>query len=415
MSTISVGIERKDETYSYIKVYVNGMAPIDTGGRIKYQRLRFNVGVARTKDWDSRSGRLTTAFSRRDGGALQREIDLKMLHIGRAYHETETKSPEAVRDRYMELLGKKRRVVKKSTLLHDIVRGWIEKADKDQHTIRTYVVFRRKLEAFEMRQANKLDLAKVSTEELNAFLQWCETSYRLAGNTMASLQKLLNKALNEVRAANIPVCRNVKRFAFRAPDKEVLEWSELAQVIAYSPKNRTESTAQTILCGLALSGARISDTYRFFDSIEMRNGVLCASFTCRKNESRHPVAVSPIVFEPVREMIERNGLPERISEKHIRSSVKQLLVAAGVLKKIEIHSLRRSFVSLFLGLGVVPDHLLARCFTGHSMGGGARSIFHNYNRATLSGTQRTTLGLLRLVPQNQTGGLCLLSEKVCCL
>lgn len=413
MSTISVGIERKDDSRSFIKIYVNGMAPVEVGGRVRYQRLRFNAGVIRTKDWDTRSGRLTSAFSRQDGGNLQREIDLKVLSIGRAYHEVDVKTPKAVRERYLELLGRKKQVVKKSPRLLDIVRGWIERADKDPHTIRTYIVFGRKIEEFEKRCGRRLDLTSATPDDLDAFLLWCETTFLHAGNTMASLQKLVNKGLLEARSANLTACSNVKRYVFRAPDKEVLEWSELDQVLAYSPKSKTEATAQTILVGLALSGARISDVYRLFDSIEERNGVLCASFVCRKNEGRHPVSVSPIIFEPVRELVERNGLPEQVSEKHIRASIRQLLERVGVQKDIQIHSLRRSFVSLFLGLGVVPDHLLARCFTGHSIGGGARSIFHNYNRATMASAHRTVVQLLRLVPVEQTGGMALLSDAVC--
>lgn len=408
-----MGIERKDDRSSFVKVYVNGMAPLVMGGRVKYQRLRFNVGVINTKDWDSQSARVTTAYSRKDGGNLQREIDLKMLYIGRAYHESIEKTPEAVRERYLELLGRKRRVVQKSTLLLDIVRGWITKGGKAGHTIRTYLVFSRKVEDYEAKLGRKLDLGSVTTDELDAFLQWCMATYELAGNTMASIQKLVNKGLNEARAANVIVCGNVKRYSFRAPDKQILEWSELAQVLAYSPQSKTEATAQTILVTLCLTGARISDTYRLFDSIEVRNGVLCAAFTCHKNEARHPVAVSPIIFEPVRQLIERNGLPDKISEKHIRTSVKRLLASAGVKKSIEIHSLRRSNVSLFLGLGTLPDHLWARCFTGHAIGGGARSIFHAYNRATMASAHRTVVQLLRMVDTKHTGGLQLLSEAVC--
>lgn len=413
MSTISVGIERKDDRSSFVKVYVNGMAPLVMGGRVKYQRLRFNVGVINTKDWDSQSARVTTAYSRKDGGNLQREIDLKMLYIGRAYHESIEKTPEAVRERYLELLGRKRRVVQKSTLLLDIVRGWITKGGKAGHTIRTYVVYSRKVEDYEAKLGRRLDLASASTEDLEEFLLWCQTRYRLAQNTMAALQKLTNMALNEMREGEVRVCANVKRYTFRPPEKQILEWEDLARILAYEPKDRTETAAQTILGALCLSGARISDTYRLLESIDTRNGILCASFTCRKNETRFPVAVSPIIFEPVRQLVERNGLPPRISEKHIRTSIKRLLRSVGIDKEVEVHSLRRSFVSLFLGLGVLPDHLLARCFTGHAIAGGARSIFHGYNRATMASAHRTILQLLRLVPVDQTGGMVLLSDKVC--
>ena len=413
MSTISVAVERKDDEHSVIKVYVNGMAPVVVAGRARYQRLRLTVGVIPTKDWDPRSGRPTMAFNRRDGGALQREIDLKVLNIGRAYHEAPVKTPVAVRDRYMELIGRKRREETRSTMLVDVVNGWVGKLDKSPDTVRTYRAFGEKIAAYEQRTGTRLDMAQTRTEDLEAFLAWCSTRYRLGPNTLASAQKLLNKALNELRAANTPVCGPIKRYAFRAPDRQILEWEDLVRVTAYIPKNRTEASAQTILVGLCLTGARISDTYRLFDSIAKRSGVLCGEFVCHKNESRFPVRVSPIVFEPVRDLIERNGLPGKVSEKHIRQMVSRLLLSVGVEKDIEVHSLRRSFVSLFLGLGVIPDHLLARCFTGHAIAGGARSIFHGYNRATMAQAHRTVIQLLRLVPAEQTGGLTLLSQEVC--
>ena len=413
MSNISVALEKKDEQTSVIKVYVNGMAPVEVRGKVKYQRLRLNAGTINTKDWDFRVGRPSASFTKRDGGTLQRSIDLKCLYVQRAYLECPTKTAEAVRERYDELLGRKRQIARTSTLLLDIVRGWFEKGDKSAHTLSTYVVFSRKVEDYERKHGIKLDLAKVTTEELQAFLRWSMSRFHLAPNTMASLQKLVNMALNEMRTAEVSVCKNVKLYAFRTPKKDVLEWPELARVIAYVPKSRTEANAQTILVALCLSAARISDTWQLLKTIGMRGGVLCSDYTCTKNADRHPVAVSPIIFEPVRALLEKNGMPEHISDKHIRISVKKLLVAVGIEKSIEVHSLRRSFVSLFLSLGVVPDHLLARCFSGHAMSSGAKSIFHAYNHATMTTAQRTVIQLLRMVDTKQTGGIQLLSGAMC--
>lgn len=415
MNNISVAVERKDEQSSIIKIYVNGMAPVEGKGKVKYQRLRLNAGTIPTKDWDFRAGRPSASFSKRDGGTLHRSIDLKCLYVQRAYLECLTKTAEAVRDRYDELLGLKRQIARTSTFLLDIVRGWINRGDKSAHTLSTYVVFSRKVEDYERKHATKVDLAKATTEGLLAFLLWSMSTYRLAPNTMASMQKMVNMALNEVRSADVSVCKNVKLYAFRTPKKDVLEWSEIARVINHTPKSRTEANAQTILVALCLSGARISDTWLLLKTISMRGGVLCSDFTCTKNADRHPVAVSPIIFEPVRSLLEKNGIPEHISDKHIRISIKKLLVAVGIEKSIEVHSLRRSFVSLFLSLGVVPDHLLARCFSGHAMSSGAKSIFHAYNHATMTTAQRTVIQLLRMVPENQTGGIRLLSEEVCAL
>jgi hypothetical protein len=96
----------------------------------------------------------------------------------------------------------------------------------------------------------------------------------------------------------------------------------------------------------------------------------------------------------------------------VRRSIKDLVQAVGIEKHIEVHSLRRSFVSLFLSLGVVPDHLLARVFTGHRMAG-EKSVFHAYNHASMVTAQRTVIQMLRLVDRKQTAGIELLSPAVC--
>lgn len=415
MSQISVSLEKRTERTSAIKINVNGMAPIERDGKVKYQRLRLNAGTIATKDWDARAGRPTVSYSRRDGGALQRAIDLKCLYMHQAYLDCPVKSAEAVRERYEELLGRKRQVMRKSPYLLDIVKGWIERGERSAHTMHTYTVFARKVERFERVKGSKVNLVKSRADDLKEFLRWIQSAYDLAPNTMATQQKFTNMALNELRAEGMAVPKNIRLYGFTTPRKDVLEWEELARIIAYQPKNRTEANAQTILVALCLSAARISDTWKLLQGINRRGGVLCSEFVCTKNAERHPVTVSPIIFEPTRLILERNGMPDRISDKHIRVSIKHLLLYVGIEKAVEVHSLRRSFVSLFLALGVVPDHLLARCFTGHSMGTGSKSIFHRYNHATMALAQRSAIQLLRMVPPSQTAGLQLLSAEVCAL
>ena len=412
MSNITIAAERKDERLSSIRVYVNGLAPVQLGTKVKYQRLRLNAGTIPTRDWDHRISRPSAAYSRRDGGMLQRAIDLICLNAQRAYLECPTKTAKAVRGRYDELLGKSRQIERKSTFLLDLVNGWITRGGKSDHTHHTYLGFARKVEEYERKWRTRIDLATARTEDLEALLQWVRKRYKLAMNTMATQQKFMNKALNEVRATGTVTCPNVKHWSFTTPKKEILDWSDLAKLVDYQPRTRTEASAQTLLVAICLSSVRISDVWLHLRSIQMRNGVLCSDFIVTKNSARHPVSVSPIVFEPVRCLLLRNGMPEHVSEIHIRRSVKALLQAAGISKHIEVHSLRRSFVSLFLSLGLIPDHLLARVFTGHSMTG-EKSIFHAYNHASMLTAQKTVIQLLRMVDAKQTSGLRLLSAEIC--
>lgn len=414
MNNITVTIEEQDERLSRVRIYVNGLAPMQVGGKVKYQRLRLNAGSIPTKDWDQRIGRPSMAFSKRDGGVLHRSIDMMSLNAQRAYMEAPKKTAEAVRRRYDELLGRETLVERKSTLLADIVAGWRKRDDRNSHTIHTYTVFQRKVEAYERKTRTVLDLERMTTEDLEAFLRWVQKSYGLAPNTMASTQKFVNMALNELRGSGVHVSKAVKLYGFQTPRKDVLEWAELARIIAYEPKSRTEANGQTLLTALCLSGARISDTWLLLGSITRRNNVLSAEYVCTKNADRHPVTVSPIVFEAVRAVIAKNGMPPHCSEKHIRTMVKDIVRAAGVEKAIEVHSLRRSFVSLLLSLTVVPDHLLARCFTGHVMtSSSTRGMFHSYDHSTMASAHRAVIQALRMVPARRTAGVKLLSRAVC--
>lgn len=409
MNNITVVLEELDARHSRVRVLVNGLSPILSNGKTRYQRLRFTAGTITTKDWDERINRPSGAYSKRDGGVLHRSIDLLCLNVQRAYMESPVKTASAVRERYEELIGRKRVEEQASTMLLDVVRGWVVRQDMADHTIHTYIGFGRKVEEYQHRSKVVLDLAKVATKDLVDFLKWVQHTYMLAHNSMASIQKLLNKALNEMRARGCQTCPKVKLYGYTTPKKEVLDWSDMAKIIAYEPRTRTEANAQTLCVAMALSSVRISDIWLHLGSIQKRSGILCSDFVVTKNAKRHPVTVSPIVYEPVRALLERNGMPPYISEIHVRRSIKALLLAVGISKQVPVHSLRRSFVSMWVVL--VPDFLLARVHTGHRMTG-ERSIFFSYDHSSLVQAQHGILRALSAVDPQHTGGIKLLSKEV---
>lgn len=414
MYNVNVALEERDEETSTVKICLYGLAPIQAGNKVKYQRVRLNAGVIPTLSWDATISRPSQAYSRQDGGSLHRSIDFMCLTLQRAYMESPHKTALAVRTKYNELMGKGKVVQRRSTMLLDIVRAWEQREDRSAHTMHTYTVFRRKVEEYEQHRRLRIDLNKATTEELEALLKWIQSTYRLAGNTMATQNKFLGMALNELRNAGISVPKNVRLFTFKTPKKEILEWDELARVINYEPKNRTEANAQTILVGLCLSGVRISDTWQFFGSIAKRGGVLCADFIQTKNSGRHPVCVSPIVYEPVRALIARHGSPYHISEKHIRVSTKNLLRTVGITRPVQVHSYRRGFVSLMLGASVA-DWALAKTSTGHvaSASGRGLGMLHSYNHGSMNIAHKTIIATLRRLDPRQTAGIALLSDEVC--
>ncbi len=331
MNILNVALESRENGMAIVKIYLNGLAPVLEGTKRVYKRLRFNAGVIPPKHWDPILSRPTAAYSKRDGGTLHRSIDYICLNLQRAYAESPIKTADAVRKRYDELLGKGVLAQRKSTFLLDLVEGWRTRDDREAHTINTYTVFGRKVAEYERKQGTRIDLANATKEDLVRFLKWIHSTYQLSSNTMATQNKFLNMGLREVRDSGVAVSQNIKLHSFSTPKKEVLDWAEVAQVLACVPESQTEVTAKMILVGLLMSGVRISDTYLFFRSIAKRNGILCGDLICTKNAKRHPVTIGPIVFEPIRSLLERYGEPARISEKHIRSSTKDFLLLSRPL------------------------------------------------------------------------------------
>lgn len=153
---------------------------------------------------------------------------------------------------------------------------------------------------------------------------------------------------------------------------------------------------------MVLSSCRISDVWKLFKTIEVRNNILCAKFICTKKPSPE---VMLIIFRPVSDMMVDGFTPYRISEQKMREGFRRLLTLAGVDgKHITPHDLRRSFVTNFLSLGIFPDHLLAVVFTGHKMTG-ERTIFHGYNQANIAASQKTLLSLLKMVQTEDLAGV----------
>lgn len=412
MNNLSISLVPNNGVAS-VRVTINGLAAtIDAKGMKSYPRISLTAGSIPEKEWDAKKERPKASFSRTDGGNLHRAIDTVYAMAARAYIEAENKTAEAVKTRFNELSGKGQVVVKRNpSLLSSIVEGWIASDEVKDGTKATYRVFMDRVAAYERASGKTMDLAKVKQEDLLGLLSYM-TKKGFAPNTISGTRKHLNKAVLQVRKEGIQIER-VEGFGFKTVKKEVLDWADLGKLNAYEPATRSELVYKTMAMAFALSSVRISDIYQFLhpDNIKVRGGILCSEFVVTK--APHPT-VCPIVFEPVRKLLEELGepVPHR-SEQLLRRGIAKLLINAGITKKLEIHSIgRRSFVSNFLALGVLPDHLLARVFTGHSMST-ERGIFHAYNHATMGVALRSVVTLLGMVPKEQTGGLELLSDRVC--
>jgi integrase len=279
--------------------------------------------------------------------------------------------------------------------LADMIQGWID-ASTAKGTVAGYAHFKRIL-------PDDLDLRHATDHDVQAFFQRIPYPSK---ETRWTYQKHLNKA---IRQANKKLGRNLSTITgLKVPKSqgEILEWSEIRRLLDYTPKDNSEARYQTIAAALVLTGIRIGDLHSLLGTLDIRGGILCAHFHCQKPPHTE---VSPIIFPALERLLVQHGIPTNRDLKEIRDGIRGVVMAAGVSKYIRPHDLRHSFVTNFLDLGVVPEHLLARVFTGHRITGQSK-VFHGYNRADLSRAQKTVVRLLELVEGEQTCGV--LGEKV---
>lgn len=281
--------------------------------------------------------------------------------------------------------------------LWDLVASW-EREAKTKGTASQYRHTLRRL-----KEHGDLDLRSASDKDFEDLLK--ELSKGRRPNTAWNYQKVLNKA---IRYSNKRMGRKMETLALvrleTAKDEVVLTWEDLRKIMDFEPASKAEGKVMCAVVGMALTGIRIGDLLSLCGTVDIRDGILCSRFHCSKPPH---LEVSPIIFKPFSELMEQYGLPIYMDRKYLRIAVRTLTdKICG--KKVKLHSLRRSFITNFLSLGVIPEHLLARVFTGHSLGSGEAKVFHGYNHATLGTAQKTILRLLDLVPPEQTGGVELL-------
>jgi len=250
----------------------------------------------------------------------------------------------------------------------------------------------------------------------NWFFGVLESKYRLAPNSMWGQQKYLNRAINyakEEKGIEMKV-GSTATYTLTPADTDYLDWQDLARIIGYEIRADRELTrqrledARTNILTYCLTSIRIGDTWKFYDSIEVRNDVLCGCF--RLSKPPHPL-VMPVVWKPLKQQIDKAGIPKHRSETHLRNDIKDLLKLIGIKKHISPHCGRRSFVTNFLHAAPeIPERIICSVFTGHVLSG-ARSetrVFHGYNLARVSMDQALFIRLIKEVDPALMGGIELL-------
>lgn len=442
---------RKTSATAYLNgdtVYliIQGMPYLDpqTGAR-RYGRVRVSTGVElRGTGWNDKKelprdqdkavevkaqlARLDQAYvdARKEGRLTPERVrelfeggpvlpfDMVLMNRGHMM-ETYIPNPNPEIDAYFEKL-KKEAVLREESLtlkgggykLADIlldVAGQVKAASGRKQ----YASFRNKVLA---------ECPDVMMHEIDeAWRRWfygvLEVKYKLQENTMWGQQKYLNRAINYARdekGVEMKV-KSKSKYRLTPADTDYLDWQDLSNLIKFKIKADREDTrqrledARTNIMTYCLTSIRISDTWKFYDSVKVRNGILCASFRCTKPP--HPL-VMPIVWKPLKRQLEISGVPKHRAESNIRTDINDLLDLVGIDKHISPHCGRRSFITNFLQAAPeIPDRIICSVFTGHSLSGASsdRKVFEGYNQARVSADQTLFLRLIKKVDRSLTGGI----------
>jgi integrase len=361
--------------------------------------------------WSSRTGRPTPAFSKADGFILEKQLlDLafKMNMAIQQAQQDGRMTPEEVRRIYQGLTATatKRIVVKTQAAratdmaVVEMLKEFEAKAESPL-TVASYAAFRAKVEKFDP----KITVCGITDGWREEFLAWVKGVHKLKDSSMWTACKHLCKILNEGKRRKMPVQADAEqRFKIRPKQTDVLTWDEIARIIRWRPKTERLEQIKVILLGLAFTGCRIGDRNRMFESVAMRNGVMCASFhTAKKCGDEHPL-VMPLIPLPMVQVLAKHGTPRRRNENDIRVGFDEVMKACKIPKHITPHDCRRTLITLLLQAGI-SDYLIAKVWSGHSVKGGDRGILFGYDQGTVAAAQQTALRVLRSLGTDLTGGM----------
>lgn len=379
-------------------------------GKTKYARLRISTGLTIDPTlWDGERGRPSPAYSLADQFRLEQAVQAQVMKLNvarsRANEEGEV-TPERVKEIFQDLNGAKKAapVAAVDCKLIDMVKELQGKAQSDL-TAASYGAFLKKVEAFD----HKIRMSQLTETWRERFFNWIRVNHKLKPNSMWTQAKHLNACINEAKARRMNVRIDTSHpFALSTPQTDYLDWSDLNRLVRFEPKTDKLKEIKTIVLAMAFTSARISDLWKVFDTISVRNGVLSAAFHTKKKCGDSNPYVMPVILKPLKDQIEAHGVPKKRSEDGIRVGIRELLEAAGITKGSIIgpHDLRRSFITNFIGLGVFSEILIARIFTGHQLASnGDLKVMAGYDQADITAKQKTFLKLLGTLDVNDTGGL----------
>jgi len=396
-----------------IQLIQNGFYSVNTQGKKRAVPLRIGTGIQIDPEhWDQKAHRPTLEFSKKDKFKTYNELESLVEAIQRAFFTAEEKTKESVKDKFLELTGKKQIIEQQEAKLRmvDLFRKW-QAEHHHKRTAQEYGYFAKRVETFEKHTGKVVYMQEFTNEDYDSFIDFCKKNLELndCPAAMLKIQKWTNKAINfcryNPRNPIKVIASPQKEQKFTPKPKDYLTFEEYAQFLNYTPDGERELQSWLCCLTLAFTGLRISDLWSFIENIERRNGLLVSEFVVTKKPSP---TVCPLVLEPLQALFKKYGQPTYRSEQEIRRTLKKILRSLGIDKVITPHSFRRSFITNMLSLGVVPSDLIASVHTGHSRGK-ADKVFQQYNVGSLLSKAKTLHKILKEVPESETAGIRLLA------
>lgn len=379
------------------------------GNSKKYSYLRLNTGKRiNAIHWDKKHGRPTQEFSLRDNLRLHHFLDEQEKLMSRSIQSLVESpfsieiTPKTVREAFLKKSGKvKTRIVKVS--VPDDIEHFVRYGRLKELTLRNYRGLVHRLREYERFSGNPMVWHTFTQREFDGFLDYID-GMNYAENSKWGFQKRLVASFNRAKKNGLvpPSVFLEKRFKFETPNKPYLNWEQIALVLAFEPSTPMLKAAKTHFIVLAFSGVRYSDLERLYLNYEEGTAFNFSTFQLVKSPS--PEVFLPALL-PVKEQL-KAGMPRMMSNPVLNVQLKALcaqVLPYEIAKEVTCHQLRRSFITNFLSLAVIPEHVIAM-LTGHSLRRESR-VFHSYNKISLFENTQVFIRLLTAVRPEQTAGI----------
>lgn len=375
----------------------------------KRQYLRLNTGKkVNPKNWDKKAGRPSVEYSIKDKLKLHQFLDQQEQLMTLAIQQLIDSSfeieitPQKVKSVFLKKSGKLRARVVKVSVVEDI-QEFIATSDLKHLTTVNYNGLLLQLKDFERVRKQTLYWHEFNQQMFDEFLEFI-ASQNYKSTTLWGFQKRIVAAFNRAKKRGLvpPSLFLEKRFKYRAPDKSYLNWDQVAAVLNYQCETDALRENQVHFAVLALTGVRYSDLEKFYVNYEPGSAFGFSSFRVKKYPS--PEILVPALL-PVKQAL-KAPRPRVPSNPQLNIKLKSLcaqVLPYSVAKEVTCHSLRRSFITNFLSLSVIPEHVIAK-LTGHAMSR-ERRVFHSYNKISLFENAQVFVRLVSTVDTKQTGGL----------